>query len=387
MAAAVAMGLALAAGLAWKFDGKTAERENTANTPAAPPEQSRAEEIVAGMTLEEKIGQMFLVDTDALGTGYRQAGIGKTDTEIDKGQIGGLDKYRPGGVVMFGGNVESAEQITQYNADLQSSSKYPLFIAADQEGGIVSRLTAAGVAKTENMSEVASDERAYEIGKTFAIGMRGLGFNVDFAPVADVNTNPDNPVIGVRSFGSDASVVAGRAASEVKGLQENGVAATLKHFPGHGDTNTDSHTRLPTVAADIARLNTVELVPFRAGIAAGAKFVLTAHIRMPNVDASGVPATMSKVLLTDILRNKLGFKGIIITDALDMGAIQNHYTPKEIVRNCVGAGADILLMPKYFYRTYDAFTRLVEEGAIREDRIDESVLRIVQTKLDLGLME
>jgi beta-N-acetylhexosaminidase len=376
-------GVAVAGLLAWQG----ARTETPTAMAPAPVEPSRAEQILAGMTLEEKIGQMFVVSTADLATGTRGQDV---ETELDEVQQANLVRYAPGGVALFDGNIRSAAQLAQYVADLQTNSKYGLLIATDQEGGIVDRLARIGVTRFGNMATIGASgdvTQAYHVGATYGREMKALGLNVDFAPVADVNTNPRNPVIGVRAFGSDADVVSGMVAEEVKGLQANGVVATLKHFPGHGDTATDTHTGMAVVGNDLARLRLVELVPFRAGIVAGADLVLTAHIKLPNVDPSGLPATMSKVVVTDLLRGELGFSGVVITDALDMAAISDYYTPIEVVTNCVAAGVDILLMPKQYFVMHEAFVQLVRDGTISEERVEESALRIVELKLKYGVME
>lgn len=336
--------------------------------------------VMASMTIEEKVGQLFMIDTDALEYGVR---ADDRQLGISPAQIEHLQRYGPGGIIMFGGNVASAEQIARYVADLQAASPIPLLIAADEEGGTVSRLSGVGVDEFPDMAVIGGTgdpSAARQVGETIGRQMAALGFNVDLAPVADVNTNPRNPVIGDRAFGSGPGLVAAMVAAEVEGLQES-VSATLKHFPGHGDTDSDSHTGLATVAHDMERLRAVELVPFAAGIDAGAHLVLTAHVSAPAIDPSGAPATMSRMLLTDVLRGELGFEGIIITDALDMAAISEHYSVDEIITGCIDAGADILLVPRDFHAAYDAFVTLVKSGRISEERVDESLRRILALKL------
>jgi len=355
-----------------------------ANASASDPTQGIPSDLIglvmASMTIEEKVGQLFMIDTDALEHGVRaddrQLGISQAQTD-------NLQRYGPGGIIMFGGNVASASQIAQYVADLQAASPIPLLIAADEEGGTVSRLTAAGVDEFPDMAVIGATGdpgKARQVGETIGRQMAALGFNVDLAPVADVNTNPANPVIGDRAFGSDPALVAAMVAAEVEGLQIE-VSATLKHFPGHGDTGSDSHTGLASVAHDLDRLRAVELVPFAAGIEAGAHLILTAHVSAPAIDPSGVPATMSRALLTDVLRGELGFEGLIVTDALDMAAIQDYYSVEDIVTGCIDAGVDILLVPHDFHAAYDTFVALVQSGRISEERVDESLRRILSLKL------
>ncbi|MDR3116271.1 MAG: glycoside hydrolase family 3 protein [Bifidobacteriaceae bacterium] len=358
--------------------------------------QIRAQEILQSMSLKDKIGQMFMLDTDAIVYGSRQelsAGVNLNSADqnssFNKKELEELAKYNPGGIILFGGNIESKDQVKEFIASMQKSVKYPLFIGTDQEGGRVNRLKNAGIAQFSSMSEIGQTRNplaACDVGAAFGKQMKEMGFNLDFAPVADVNTNPNNPVIGERSFGNDPHEVAKMVAEEVKCMQQENISSALKHFPGHGDTSTDSHTGLPTVETDLNGLKSVELVPFSAGINAGADFVLTAHISIPKVDPSGLPATMSKIILTDILQNDLKFSGLIITDALDMSAIWDNYSPREIVENCLNAGVDILLVPKDFYKTYNAFLDLAQSDAISQTRIDKSVYKILQTKLKRGII-
>jgi beta-N-acetylhexosaminidase len=362
------------------------DREHAAGERAArndpsddiPPDLIGA--ILDTMTVEEKVGQMFMVDTSAL-----EAGVRGSDGQlgVSPAQADHLARYGPGGVIFFGGNVADAGQVSRYIADLQAASPIPLFVAVDQEGGDVERLGAAGVTSYPSMRAIGASGDpvlARGVGETLGREMSALGFTVDLAPVADVDTNPANPVIGDRSFGPDPALVAAMVAAEVDGLQPE-VSAALKHFPGHGDTATDSHTGLPIVGHDLDRLRAVELVPFKAGIDAGADFVLTAHIAMPAIDPSGAPATMSRTIVTDVLRGELGFEGIVITDSLGMGAV-DAMPIEELVRRCVDAGVDMLLMPTDFFAARDALVRLVESGRIGEERVDESVRRIVALKLD-----
>jgi beta-N-acetylhexosaminidase len=358
--------------------------------------QIKAKKILQSMSLEDKIGQMFMVDTDAIVYGLRQeisAGVNSNTADqnisFNKEELAQLVKYNPGGIILFGGNIKSKTQVKEFIISMQKNAKYPLFLGTDQEGGRVNRLKNAGIAQFPDMQEIGNSgdsSQACNVGAVFGKQMKEMGFNLDFAPVADVNTNPDNPVIGERSFGSNYSQVAEMVASEVKCMQQENISAVLKHFPGHGDTSTDSHTGLPTVSANIDRLKSVELVPFLSGIKAGADFVLTAHISIPKVDPSGLPATMSKIILTDILQNELKFSGLIITDALDMSAIWDNYSPREIVENCLNAGVDILLVPKDFHKTYQEFLDLAQSGVISQARIDRSVYKILQTKIKRGII-
>ena len=354
------------------------------------PKFVTVDDILNSMTLEEKIGQMFIVDLDNLKNGKA---LNTAPTNIDANQIANLKKFNIGGVIFFRNNLKDKNILVKYIKNLQSNSKHPLFVSVDEEGGTVSRLGKPGgygVTYFPNMSEIGATgdvNKAYNVGKTLGSELKSLGFNVDFAPVADINTNPNNPVIGNRAFGNDSELVASMVVKEVEGMQSENVSSALKHFPGHGDTSTDTHTGLASITANKERLDKVELVPFKAGIAAGADFVLTAHISTPNVTGNNIPATMSKEILTDILRQELNFENIIITDALNMGAIANYYSTEEIVLNCVNAGVDIMLMPKEIEKAINYLLKLVNDGTISEERINDSVRRIVTIKQKRGLYE
>jgi beta-N-acetylhexosaminidase len=232
------------------------------------------------------------------------------------------------------------------------------------------------------------DERlAYELGRVTAIEARAAGVHVVFAPVVDVNNNPGNPIINTRSYGADPALVARMAAAHVRGLQEHGVVATLKHFPGHGDTSVDSHVDLPFISVDRDRVEQIELPPYRAAFAAGANAVMTAHISFPSLTGDSVPATLHPALVGGLLRTDLGFSGLVFTDALDMGAIVKGYGSGLAAVLAVKAGADVLLqmLPEDVPVVIDAVVRAVESGEVTEARLDESVLRILRTKQAAGL--
>ncbi|MDR2748996.1 MAG: glycoside hydrolase family 3 protein [Bifidobacteriaceae bacterium] len=351
----------------------------------------KAKNYVENMTLDEKIGQMFYLDLEGLETGYRS---GKYfPTSISDSQIENLKKYKIGGIIYFAKNLTDKTALIKYNYNLQTASKIPLFIGTDEEGGDISRLTEQGnlgVRRFPDMRVIGDTHnpiQAYNVGRTLAVQMLMLGFNMDFAPVADIDTNDKNPVIGKRAFGTTPDAVSDMVANEVQGFQEQNMSSVLKHFPGHGDTNTDTHTGSAATNANLKRLQNVEFKPFEAGIKAGADFVLTAHILLPNATDDNLPATMSKEIIINQLRDKLKFSGIVITDALDMDAISQNYTNDQIAFNCVNAGVDILLMPKDFYGVYNSLKKYVEDGLISEERINESVIRIITTKFERGLLK
>jgi beta-N-acetylhexosaminidase len=342
---------------------------------------SQAEALVRAMTLKEKIGQMFMVD-------FRR--IGGQDVRVVNDRISDVIKrYRPGGVILFRENTVGTLQTLKLTCGFQKASpKIPLLMAIDQEGGAVTRLQ-SGTVMPGNMALGAAGNPKLVGAAAKAIGdeLKALGINMNFAPVADVNNNPANPVIGVRSFSDDPETVARLGVDFMRGLHEAGVIAVAKHFPGHGDTATDSHIDLPTVPHDLDRLEKIELVPFHAMIQNGIDTIMTAHVTFPAVDdRQGLPATLSANGLTGLLRGKMGFQGVIITDAFNMKAITERYGDKEAAYLAVTAGVDMILMPQDMANTFDYILKKVEQGEIAEARIDESVKRILALKIKYGII-
>jgi beta-N-acetylhexosaminidase len=294
---------------------------------------------------------------------------------VDSLHVGGL-------IVSVGSPLDIAAKLNR----LQERSTLPLLIASDLEGGTSIRFN-GGTPLPPNMGVAAtgSDSAAYQMGRITALEGRAVGVHLAFAPVADVNNNPDNPIINTRSFGEDPVTVGRMVAAEIRGLQDHGMLATAKHFPGHGDTGTDSHLSLPVIASDWPRLDSVELVPFRSAIEAGVKVVMSAHIALPAIDPGEPrPGTVAPGVLTGILRDSLGFDGLVVTDALDMGGITNAYGADASVRAFL-AGADLLLQPANAAAAIAAMEAAVARGEITAERLDRSVRRVLQAKLDLGL--
>ncbi len=263
-------------------------------------------------------------------------------------------------------------------------SKYPLFLAVDEEGGKVSRVADSGieVEKVGTMAEIGATgdpQNAYHAGTTIGAYLKRLGFNLDFAPVADVLTNGDNQTIGDRAFGTDGAVVAQMASSFVTGLEEGGVSSCLKHFPGLGDTTEDTHDGMVVTERTKEEFQAVEFPVFQAGIDAGADFVMVSHVSVPGLTGDNTPASLSPAVI-GILRNDLGFDGIIITDALNMTAITDYYTADEAAVKAIQSGADMLLMPESFETAYNGLLQAVENGTISEERINESLRRIYRVK-------
>ncbi len=343
------------------------------------PKDDSVTDIYEKMSLEDKIGQMFIV-------AFRKDKLGNNLEQLDQETKTMINQHNYGGIILFSENINSNAQTKQLIQDIQGASRVPSFIAIDEEGGKVSRLTHSPNMKATKLPGNASIgkngniQNAYDTGKLIATELVALGFNLDFAPVADINTNPKNPVIGNRAFGSDPQMVAAMTAAMTRGFQENGVSATLKHFPGHGDTSLDTHTGAVSVSHNIERLRQVEFVPFKKGISEGVDAIMTAHIKVPNVTGDDVPSTFSSYMLTKILRKELGYRKLIITDSLEMRAVTDHYTSGEAAVAAINAGADILLMPRNIEEAYNAISEAVKKGDISEERINESVIRILRVK-------
>ena len=336
------------------------------------------------LTLREKVGQLFIVRPESLEPAIRYA----SDAELPPYRLQAVSdgmrerarEYPVGGVLLYGHNILDERQLRSFIRDLRALPGAPL-LCIDEEGGRVSRLAANpafDVPRYESTAAVGAGgpQAARDAAKSIGEYLKEYGFDIDFAPVADVNTNPDNVVIGTRAFSDDPGAAAPLVAAFVRGLAETGVCGCLKHFPGHGDTHTDTHYDFAATAKSWAELLACELVPFRAGIEAGAPLVMAAHIAAPAVTGGDEPATLSRTLLTDKLRGELGFDGVIITDALEMGAITRRYGSGEAAVRALEAGADFLLCPLDYCAAFDAVVAAVESGRIAEERIEESLRRI-----------
>lgn len=368
-------------------DKQSAEttKKKTKNKPGK--EDKAIQKLIAKMTLEDKIAQLFMLMPEAL------TGTGPV-TKAGQATKEALDRYPIGGFAYFAQNIRSEEQFTTmvWNARQYSMERtgLPLFIAVDEEGGSVARISRQdleNVPQIPDMAEIGAGgdpAAAYEVGEQIGGYLKRFLVNVDFAPVADIYSNPENKVIRKRSFGSDPKAVAAMVAQEVRGLHAQGIKATLKHFPGHGNTSQDSHKQAAAAQQSLEELRNCELLPFQAGIDAGADFVMAGHISFPNILDDDTPASLSYKLLTELLREEMGFEGIIITDALDMEAVTSRYSSAQAVVQAVKAGADMLLMPQDFASAYDALLTAVKQEEIKESRIDESLLRILKAKKASG---
>ncbi|XZH04528.1 glycoside hydrolase family 3 N-terminal domain-containing protein [Clostridium perfringens] len=373
---------------------------------------SKAKEIVSNMTLEEKLGQMIMPDFRM----WQEEGAKEPSdlTEINSEVAEVIDKYDLGGVILFAENVKEISQTTTLIHDLQEvaindeDGNLPLLITLDQEGGIVTRL-GEGTNLPGNMALGAtrSEKSSYDAGYLIGRELNALGVNVNFAPVLDTNNNPENPVIGVRSISSNPELVGKLGKNIAKGIQDQGVAATAKHFPGHGDTSTDSHYGLPMVNKSIEELRETELKPFKIAIENGIDMIMTAHIQFPQIEKDTfiskkddsqivIPATLSDDIITGILREEMEYDGVVITDAMNMKAISDHFGELESTKMAINAGIDIILMPTIL-RNNDDVKKLdyivngildyIKSGEIKEEEITDSVERIVKLKIDRGIID
>ena len=373
--------------------------EQTAPPQPETPQQTEPSQAVAGrlagMTLREKVGQMFFVRPDALDPAQEQEQIDDADadgvTALTDAMSAVLADYPVGGVVLFGKNITGPQQLTDLTGQLHAAMDAPLLIAVDEEGGAVARLAnhpAFDLPRYESAAAVAAAGGAQAVRQMYAeIGgyLDSYGIDLDFAPDADVNTNPDNPVIGTRAFSSDPQTAAELVAAAVEGFADTGVLCCVKHYPGHGDTAEDSHKSLAVTHKTWQELAACELLPFQAGVRAGADLVMAGHIAAPEVTGEDTPASLSPQLMGSI-RTGLGFSGAIVTDSLAMEGIAGLYSAGEAAVLAVQAGADILLMPNGLAEAFDAVVAAVEEGTIPESRIDESAARVLALKEKRGLI-
>ncbi|KND45608.1 glycoside hydrolase family 3 protein [Streptomyces stelliscabiei] len=362
------------------------------------PDDKRLRRLISRMTLEEKVGQLFVMrvyghsatapDQADIDANLQELGV-KTAAEL-------LAKYRVGGIIYFSWahNTRDPHQIAALSNGIQRASLalprgLPVLVSTDQEHGAVARVgrpaTLLPGAMALGAGGSASDAR--EAGRVSGAELRALGVRQDYAPVADVNVNPANPVIGVRSFGADPQAVSKLVAAQVKGYQGAGVAATAKHFPGHGDTAVDSHYGFPVIEHTRAQWSALDAPPFRAAIRAGIDSIMTAHIMVPALDPSGDPATLSRPILTGILRGELGYDGVVVTDSLGMQGVREKYGDDQVPVLALRAGVDQLLNPPSIEVAWNAVLAAVRAGRLTEARLDASVLRILRLKAKLGLFE
>ena len=364
--------------------------------PVAPTPVDEVEAQLQKMTLREKVGQMFYVRPECLDTTIHfnlPSGIDESADDIREIKLqavnatmkGVNEKYPVGGIILYAHNIKDEAQLARFIPEIRALKGSPL-LCIDEEGGRVARIANNdnfNEKKYESMGAIGATgdpQNAYECGNTIGTYLRRYGFDIDFAPVADVNTNPENIVIGQRAFSDDPAVAAPMVTNYLQGLKDAGVTGCIKHFPGHGDTKSDTHYGYAQSMKTWDEMLGCEMTTFKAGIAWGSQLIMTAHIAAPNVTGSDVPSTMSPVILQDKLRGELGYQNIIITDAMEMGAITQQYNCAEATVGCIQAGVDIVLGPQNFVQAFDAVIAAVNNGTITEERINQSVRRILKLK-------
>lgn len=363
----------------------------TANTDAdstqnASDKIDKVQQIVDSMSLEDKVAQLFLVKPEAIvDIGTATAAGDATKQAIDKTPVGGF--------VYFSENLQSKQQVQEMLSNVQKYSKdrtgLPAFLSIDEEGGTVARIAGSGrfdVTNVGNMADIGASgdvDQAKQAGDTIGTYLSDLGFNLDFAPDADVLTNPENTVVKKRSFGSDPQVVSDMSLAVAQGLAQHQVHSVYKHFPGHGATEGDTHKGYAYTNKTLDELKQSELVPFDHAIKNGAEFIMAAHISVPNITNDDTPTSLSKTMITDVLREQMGYDGIIVTDAMNMGAVTEQYTSAQAAVKALQAGADIVLMPENFQEAYQGVLDAVKNGELTEQQIDTAVTRIVEVKVNM----
>ncbi len=365
---------------------------SNSDSPVVPP-TDEVEALLQKMTLREKIGQMFYIRIESLDpsiewTTYDDLAALKNQ-EITMKMRNTNEEYPVGGIILYAWNIENEAQLGTIIPQIRSLKGHPL-LCIDEEGGRVSRIAnnpnfnVKKYASMASIGETGDPKNAYECGNTIGTYLKKYDFDIDFAPVADVNTNPDNIIIGPRAFSDKPEVAAPMVTNYLQGLKDAGITGCIKHFPGHGDTTADTHTGYVQSLKTWEEMKNCEMITFCAGIQWGCQLIMTAHIAVPNVTGSTIPSTMSSIVLQDKLRGELGYKNIIITDGMEMGAITQHYTSGEAAVGSIKAGVDIVLGPRDFTEAFDAVMDAVKNGSISEERINQSVRRILTLRLAMN---
>lgn len=376
-------------------EAEKAEEQNVQKQDATQEEmslegkalQAKINEMLADMTLEEKAAQMFMITPEAL-TGTGQV--------LEAGDMTreAIDKYPVGGLIYFTQNLQDPEQVRSMTGNVQKFVRertgLPMLLSVDEEGGTITRFGGNLSFDYDSSADMAGigasgdPQQAYALGEKIGKFLGSLGFNMDNAPDADVLTNLENTVVKDRSFGSDCDTVSEMALAELEGLEDQGVKGLLKHFPGHGATTADTHEGYAYTDATLEEMKSNELVPFADGIEAGVDIIMVGHISCPQVTGNEEPASLSEKMITGVLREEMGFDGVVITDAMNMGAIAENYSPAEASVKAVLAGADMILMPEDFQQAYTGVLNAVKSGKITQERIDASVTRIIGLKLEMS---
>lgn len=341
-----------------------------------PAESRWVKKVLSKMTLEEKVGQLVAIP-------YTGRFVNRDNEEMERLEHLIVNR-KVGGMILYGGDVYETAYLTNV---CQRWAEIPLLIASDLERGLGNQIQGTTqFPPLMALGAIGEKDHVYRIGEVTAREARAIGIHLTYSPVVDVNINPDNPIINVRSFGEDPEWVSRLAASFIKGCQDHGLLTTAKHFPGHGDTDRDSHLELPTISGDLERLEKVELYPFRKAIEAGVSVIMTAHLYLPALDSTpDLPATLSPIIITKLLREELEFEGLIVSDAMTMDGITRLYSPEEAAVKAVQAGVDMILKTPATEEVLEALIRSVRTGVIPEQRIDDSVRRILEAKAKLGL--
>lgn len=362
------------------------EAPTAAPTEALPtelPAAANAKNYLAGMSDKEKICQLFIVTPEVL---TNEDGAVTLAGEKTKESIG---KYPVGGIIYFSDNLEDENQTKTLISNSQSYAKTPMFIGVDEEGGTVARVAdKLGTTKLDNMFTYRDkgEATAMSNAKTIASDIKQFGFNLDFAPVADIWTNPENTVIGERAYSDNAEQDSKLVAAAVKGFNEGGILPVLKHFPGHGDTAEDSHEGAATLNKTADELKAGELLPFKSGIGSGASMVMVGHITVPSIDPDK-PATLSSKIVPELLRKELGYDGVVVTDSMSMGAITDNYGYADIVKGIFDADIDMILCPTNLDEYIGAIEAALKDGSITKEQLDAKVERILRLKYEKGIMK
>ena len=364
------------------------------------PSTDEVEAQLQKMTLREKVGQLFFVRPELLDTSIHyghSGGIDASTADLTKIRLQAVnatmlavnENYPVGGIILYAHNIEDEAQLAAFIPQIRALKGSPL-LCIDEEGGRVARIgnnpnfDVERFVSMDSIGKTGDPANAYYCGNTIGAYLKKYGFDIDFAPVADVNTNPENIVIGKRAFSDDPAVAAPMVTNYLQGLKDAGITGCIKHFPGHGDTKADTHYGYAQSMKTWDEMMNCEMITFKAGIEWGCQLIMTAHIAAPKVTGTEMPATMSSVILQDKLRGVLGYRNIIITDAMEMGAITQQYSSAEAAVGCIEAGADIVLGPQNFIEAFDAVVKAVEDGIITKERLDQSVRRILRLKTGKG---
>ena len=346
--------------------------------PKTPEEllEEKIDGMLAEMSLVDKVAGLFIVTPEAI-TGVDKAVLAGDGTKT------ALEEYPVGGIIYFKKNIESEEQLKEMIANTKQYSKYPLFIAVDEEGGSVSRIASAGLVEEQQSASAigatGDSSNAYQTGTKIGTYLADYGFNLDFAPVADIS-NVEKSVMKDRAYGSDSAIVSSFVIEMMKGLHQQGITSCLKHFPGLGSTTADTHDGIANIERTAEELRAEELVVFKEGIDAGAQTIMVGHASAESLSGDKTPASMSAPIVTDVLRNELQFNGIVITDAMNMGAISEYYSSEQAAVMALKAGCDMVLMPENFLQAYAGVLNAVTDGTISEERINDSLRRIYRIK-------